>query len=29
MVRSEKTGFYNFKEEIVPKDQLKTFFENK
>ncbi len=29
MVRSEKTGFYNFKEEIIPKDQLKTFFENK
>ena len=29
MIRSEKTGFYNFKEEIIPKDQLKTFFENK
>ena len=29
MVRSEKNVFYSFKEEIVPKDQLKTFFENK
>ena len=29
MIRSEKNGFYNFKEEIIPKDQLKTFFENK
>ncbi len=29
MIRSEKTGFYNFKEEIIQKDQLKTFFENK
>ena len=29
MARSPKTGVYNFKEEIIPKDQLKTFFENK
>ncbi len=29
MVRSSKTGSYTFKQEIIPKDQLKTFFENK
>lgn len=26
MVRSEKTGAYTFKEEIVPNDKVKDFF---
>lgn len=29
MVRSEKTGAYNFKEEIVHNDKVKEFFEKK
>ena len=28
MVRSLKTGSYTFKEEIIPKELLKTFFSN-
>jgi hypothetical protein len=26
MVRSEKTGSYSFKEEIVPNEKVKEFF---
>lgn len=26
MVKSEKTGAYSFKEEIVPNDDVKTYF---
>ncbi|MFV0591615.1 MAG: DUF4295 domain-containing protein [Draconibacterium sp.] len=26
MVKSEKTGSYTFKEEIVPNDDVKTYF---
>ncbi|MFV0268919.1 MAG: DUF4295 domain-containing protein, partial [Draconibacterium sp.] len=26
MVKSEKTGAYTFKEEIVPNDDVKTYF---
>ena len=29
MVRSERTGSYAFKEEIVPTEAAKTFFEKK
>lgn len=29
MVRSEKTGAYNFKEEIVHNDKVKDFFAKK
>ncbi|MBE0674471.1 MAG: DUF4295 domain-containing protein [Bacteroidales bacterium] len=29
MVRSEKTGAYTFKEEIVHNDHVKDFFEKK
>ena len=29
MVKSEKTGAYSFKEEIVFNDQIKNFFEKK
>ena len=29
MVRSEKTGAYNFKEEIVHNDKVKEFFAKK
>lgn len=29
MVRSEKTGAYNFKEEIVHNDKVNNFFEKK
>ena len=27
MVKSEKTGAYSFKEEIVPNDQIQDFWE--
>ncbi|MFV0269348.1 MAG: DUF4295 domain-containing protein, partial [Draconibacterium sp.] len=27
MVKSEKTGAYTFKEEIVPNDDVKTYFQ--
>ena len=26
MTKSEKTGAYTFKEEIVPNDEVKTYF---
>lgn len=26
MVKSEKTGAYTFKEEIIPNDDVKTYF---
>jgi hypothetical protein len=26
MVKSEKTGAYTFKEEVVPNDDVKTYF---
>jgi len=26
MVKSEKTGAYSFKEEVVPNDDVKTYF---
>lgn len=29
MVKSEKTGSYSFREEIVNKDNVKDFFANK
>ena len=29
MVRSEKTGAYNFKEEMVQNDKVKDFFAKK
>lgn len=29
MVKSPKTGAYSFKEQIVPKDDAKAFFEKK
>ena len=29
MVRSEKTGAYQFKQEILPKDQVKNFLSKK
>ena len=29
MTKSEKTGSYSFKSEIVPKDKVKDFFEKK
>ncbi len=29
MVKSEKTGAYTFKAEILPNDQIKDFFEKK
>lgn len=29
MVKSEKTGAYLFKSDIVPNDQVKDFFEKK
>ena len=29
MTRSEKTGSYQFREEIVHNDNIKEFFENK
>lgn len=29
MVKSEKTGSYTFKEEIVPNEKVKEFFEKK
>ena len=29
MVKSEKTGAYSFKTEVVPNDQIKDFFEKK
>ena len=29
MVKSEKTGSYSFREEIVTKDNVKDFFANK
>ncbi len=29
MVKSEKTGAYTFKTEVVPNDQIKEFFEKK
>lgn len=29
MVRSEKTGAYQFKTEMVPNDQVKDFFADK
>ena len=29
MVKSEKTGAYAFKTEVVPNDQIKEFFEQK
>ncbi len=29
MVKSEKTNSYSFKEEIVPNEQVKNFFEKK
>jgi hypothetical protein len=27
MVKSEKTGAYAFKEEVVPNDDVKTYFQ--
>ncbi|MCH4896163.1 MAG: DUF4295 domain-containing protein [Marinifilaceae bacterium] len=29
MVKSEKTGAYSFKEQIVPKESVKEFFSKK
>jgi hypothetical protein len=29
MVKSEKTGAYTFKSEIVPNEQIKEFFDKK
>lgn len=29
MVKSEKTGAYTFKSEIVPNEQIKNFFADK
>ncbi len=29
MVRSDKTGAYTFKSEIVPNEQVKEFFDKK
>jgi len=29
MVKSEKSGSYTFKEEILPNDQIKDFFAKK
>lgn len=29
MVRSPKTGAYQFKEEIIPNDQIKEYFSKK
>lgn len=29
MVKSEKTGAYTFKEQIVPKESVKEFFSKK
>ncbi|MEQ8625604.1 MAG: DUF4295 domain-containing protein [Vicingaceae bacterium] len=29
MVKSEKTNSYSFKEEMVPNDQVKDFFDKK
>lgn len=29
MTRSQKSGAYTFKEEIIPTDQVKTYFEQK
>lgn len=29
MVKSEKTGAYSFKEEMVPNEKVKDFFEKK
>jgi len=29
MVKSEKTNSYSFKEEMVPNDQVKNFFDKK
>ena len=29
MARSPKSGAYTFKEEIIPTDQVKTYFEQK
>jgi hypothetical protein len=29
MVKSEKTGSYQFKEAVVPNDQIKEFFDGK
>jgi hypothetical protein len=29
MVKSPKTGAYTFKEDIIPKDQVKEFLEKK
>ena len=29
MVKSDKTGSYLFKEEVVPNDHIKDFFENR
>lgn len=29
MVKSEKTGAYMFKENVVPNDQIKEFFDEK
>ena len=29
MVKSDKTGAYAFKTEVVPNDQIKEFFEKK
>jgi len=26
MVKSEKTGAYTFKEEVIPNDDVKTYF---
>ena len=29
MVKSEKTGAYTFKQEVVPNEQVEEFFANK
>jgi hypothetical protein len=29
MVKSEKSGAYSFKEEIIPTEEVKNFLENK
>lgn len=29
MVKSDKTGSYSFKEEMVPNDKVKDFFDKK
>ena len=29
VIRSQKSGAYTFKEEIIPTDQVKTYFEQK